>query len=254
MRIKERYHQVTSGYSSHDGLDDAFSMLSLEAKSCSETREKISPKNVIADRMSSELNPMSNDVTIVLMAMRKIREAIVASSRIDSFASQAYRFIIRATIPLKHMESYHPALLHLLHKIQPLMPLANSEYHEFLGYHILDLACRQDNLAAAYQAKCQYKYRDAKIETVLKALAHGNWYTFWALRTVVSRREASLMEWAENRMRTHALKCLGKAYLTLDRAYLQQSVQQEWEKLEEKDGLGWQVNGDVVQIRKISRK
>ena len=211
-------------------------------------------KSVTADKSSLEHNAISNEVSTVLMAMRKIREAIVASSRIDAFASLAYKFIIRATVPLKHMESYHPALLHLLYKLHPVTPLADADYHEFLRFYILDLACRQDDLAAAYEAKCQFKYRDNQIEAVLKALAHGNWYIFWALQKVVSRREASLMEWAESRMRTHALKCLGKAYLTVDRTYLQKSMQQDWGKLEEKDRLGWQVDGDVVQIRKMTRK
>ena len=188
------------------------------------------------------------------MAMRKIREAIVASARIDVFALKVYVFVIRSTILMGHMESYHPALLHLLHNIHSVVPLVESEHHEFLGYYILDLACRQNDLAAAYRVKSYYKHRDANIEAILKALVHGNWCIFWMLEGLIESRQRRLMQWAGKGMRSHALKCLGKSYPSVDKKYLEKVVRHHWEGLREKEGLGWQLDGDVVTIRRISRK
>ena len=56
----------------------------------------------------------------VLSALRKLREGIVASKRKDAFAVQAYLFCIRVSVLVKHSESYHPAILHLLHHASPV--------------------------------------------------------------------------------------------------------------------------------------
>lgn len=241
---------------SDNGLDDAFASLSLDGKSTQNPASRTGgPKGrEPAESQVGQSIPMSNELSTVLMAMRKIREAIVASARTDGFALHVYKFIIRATILLNHMESYHPALLHLLHKLHPVVPLAKSEFQEFLGYYILDLACRQDGLSEAYRAKWQFRYSDARVEAVLKALAHGNWCVFWMLQKVVTIHQRSLMEKAEDRIRTQALKCIAKSYLSVDKQYLEKSMQRPWEKIEGRDGMGWQLDGDVVTIKRVKKK
>ena len=250
----ERFDRLRHTSASDNDLDDAFTSLSLDGKSSqsAEIKSTISSR----DHLPQKQQPahVSNELSIVLMAMRKIREAIVASSRIDAFASKVYTFIIRTTILLKHMESYHPALLYLIHRIHPIVPLPNAEYHEFLGYDILDLACRQEDLAAAYQAKCNFGYKDARIEAVLQSLIHGNWYRFWMLRELVTRHQRSLLEWAEGRVRAHALNCLGKSYLRVDKKYLEQSCQHPWEVVQQSNAQGWQLDGDAIIIRGPRKK
>ena len=188
------------------------------------------------------------------MAMRKIREAIVASARTDLFVLQVYMFVIRATILLKNMESYHPALLHLLQRIHPKLPLERSEYHEFFGYFVLDLACRQTDLTEACRMKCHYNYKDEKVEAILKSLIHGNWYRFWALQKIVTPHQRSLMENAEDMIRRGALDCIGKSYLNVDRNFLETSTQCSWQQIVDKYKLAWQLDGDLVWIRRINRK
>lgn len=255
-KIKDRYRHIQSASFKNDALDDAFASLSLDGESskpleASQDRTtKMKPLVIKPDAA----NPNSKDLSIILIAMRKIREAIVASARKDAFASEVYVFIIRATISMGHLESYHPALLHLLHKIHPVMPLSESEHHEFLGYSMLDLACRQNDLASAYQLKCHYKYKDAKIEAVLKALVHGNWCRFWVLKGQSNIHQRRLMEFAEESMRTQAINCLGKSYLSVDKAYIEKATQQPWEEIKEREGKGWQLDGNVVTIRKINRR
>lgn len=251
-RVLERYNLVKST----NGLNDALASLSLSRNSSETLRtSNAMAKGVKSSKGRDRLSDSnSNGMTTILMAMRKLREAIVASARRDTFALKVYIFIVRSTILMGHMESYHPALLHLLHTIHPVVPLAESEYHEFLGYYILDLACRQNDLAAAYHVKCCYIYKDARIEAILRALVHGNWYIFWILEGRVEAHQRRLMQWAEEGMRVHTLNCLGKSYLSVDKIYLENAARHPWEELREKHDLKWQLNEDIITIRKIGRK
>ncbi|KAL8684153.1 MAG: hypothetical protein Q9218_008398, partial [Villophora microphyllina] len=142
------------------------------------------------------------------MAMRKLREAIVASRRHDLFAKSVYFFIIRTTVMLGHSESYHPALLYLFRCIYPCSILGKEEIVEFAGYLLLDLACRQNDLATAFRVRNMYNYRVQTVDKVLSALLHNNWVQFWDARTMASAYERRLISWADDTMANHAIRCL----------------------------------------------
>ncbi len=186
--------------------------------------------------------------------MRKIREALVASSRTDAFALGAYTFIIRATILERHVESYHPALLHLLRKFYTTPTFSGSEKHEFLGYYILDLACRQGDLVRAFKVRNMYGYRDTWVKLVFSALVHGNWFIFWKVKQLMNEYQKRLMESGEDRMRQHALKCLGRSYLSINTNYVQNATAKPWKELKEQENLGWQQDGETIIIKQIKRK
>ena len=188
------------------------------------------------------------------MAMRKIREAIVASSRTDSFASSAYAFIIRAAILQNHMESYHPALLHLLRKFYNSPNFSASEKHEFVGYYILDVACRQGDLAGAFKTRNIYGHRDKRVELVLEALVHGNWFIFWKVEQLLNDYQKQLMRSGEDLMRKHALRCLGRTYLTIDRPFFQKATGKPWDELKTQENLGWEQDGEKIIIKQTKRK
>ena len=244
-RVVQRYEGFWAG--SGRSLNNALASLSLDGAS-------LNGYSHVKSIMSNGSNSDPKELSTILMAMRKIREAVVSSARKDTFALQAYVFIIRATILEKLMESYHPALLHLLHTIHPVTPLTTVEYKEFVGYYILDLACRQNDLAAAYRVKTHYKYKDDQVEAVVKALVHGDWYTFWNIESLVTSHQKRLMEWTKDEMRSRALGCLGKGYLSVDKKYLEKAIHWRWEELVEKKDIGWQLEGDVVIIRRIKGK
>ena len=244
-KLVQRYEDFWAG--SGESLNDALASLSLDGASLN------GYSNVISS-VSNGSKSESKELSTILMTMRKIREAIVSSARKDTFALQAYIFIIRATILAKHMESYHPALLHLLHSIHPVTPLSTVEYNEFVGYYILDLACRQNDLAAAYHVKSHYRYKDDQVEAVLKALVHGDWCTFWNIESLVTSHQKRLMEWTQDEMRSRALGCLAKGYLSVDKKYLEKATHWRWEELVETKNVGWQLEGDVVIIRRIRGK
>lgn len=194
------------------------------------------------------------DLSMIIMAMRKLREGIVASKRIDDFSIQAYIFCIRLSILVKNMESYHPAILYLLRRMHLVQPLPKVELQEFVGYLILDLACRQGDLAQAFAIRRQYKLRDLKVDKVLSALTHDNYFVFWKVKRSVDGHKAKLMEFVEDRVRIQALKCLGRTYFNVDLEYLEYTTGKEWTLLVAEDRVGWELQGKNVIIRKPKAK
>ncbi|KAF4634170.1 hypothetical protein G7Y89_g3932 [Cudoniella acicularis] len=190
------------------------------------------------------------DLGILMMAMRKLREGIVASNRVDDFSIQAYIFCIRLSILMKHMESYHPAILHLLKKMHPIHPLSKTELQEFVAYLVLDVACRQNDLAEAYSIRHTWGLKDAKVDDVLRALAHDNYFLFWKVKRSVDGHKAKLIEFAEEGTRKQALKCLGRSYLAIDLPSLEQYTNMPWPSLTRDYGVGWQLETTKVIIRK----
>jgi hypothetical protein len=194
-----------------------------------------------------------NDMPNILMAMRKLREAILATQRRDAFAQRAYVFIIHASILTRHWESYQPALSYLLDRIHLHTPLTPAELQEFVGYRVMDLACRQYELGDAF-AILKTQLKDRRVETIVKCLVQDDWVRFWRVRKLVDGYQRALMEFAVERMRLHALKCLGRGYMSADKAFVERTGDATWAELV-KSGVGWQLleDGKVV-IRKPKPK
>lgn len=206
-----------------------------------------------ADRSTININLDASgqkDFSILMMAMRKLREGIVASNRVDDFSIQAYIFCIRLSILVKHMESYQPAILHLLKKMHPVHPLTSTALYEFVGYLVLDLACRQNDLAQAYLVRHRFGLHDPKVDAVLRALAHDNYCLFWKVQRSVDGHKAKLMEFVESDMKRQTLKCLGRSYLNIDLPALEQYTNSSWTSLTNEYKVGWELEGAKVIIRK----
>jgi hypothetical protein len=208
-----------------------------------------SPKTTLTTGKSTEIDT-TKDLSVLTMSMRKLREGIVASKRVDEFSTQVYIFCIRLSILIKHMESYHPALLHLLCQIHPIRPLSRLELQEFAGYLVLDLACRQQDLAQAHAVRIRHGLNDKKVLAVLDALVHDNYYIFWRVKRTVDGHKAKLMEYAEDAMRMHALKCLARTYFTVSLQFLEQMTGSTWDVLVKENQVGWELKGEEVMIRK----
>lgn len=191
--------------------------------------------------------PSIQELATVLASLRKLREAITASSRSDAFALRAYTFAIHVSVLCHDWASYLPSLLSLLNTIHPRNPLPPSTLHEFVGLLILDQACRQSDFAGARQTKLQYGYKDWRVETVLKCLVADDFVGFWRVRRAVDGYQRSVMEWADGGVRVHALKCLGKAYLSADRAFVERVTERRWEELVQ-EGVGWELSADGERV------
>ena len=234
-----------------NALDRAFASLNLDG-TADDIRTSDLSGTVANYKYGEQCDPARNkELGVLLMAMRKLREGIVGSGRIDSFAARAYVFIIRASILTSTFESYHPALLHLLHAIHPHTPLSSSELHEFVGYHILDLACRLKDYVEAFRVRSYWSYRDDRVEGVVLALIRDDWVNFWRLKDAVDGYQRAFISWAENDVRKHALKCLGKTYFTVERAYVERSGGRSWDDLKALNGVAWELEGNKVVIRRI---
>lgn len=198
----------------------------------------------------------THELPAILLAMRKLREAIVSTSRRDAFAQRAYVFIVRTTLhPFGHLESYHPSLLHLLNAIHPCTPLTPSELQEFGGYLVLDLACRSGDFSEAYRVKRKLGIKDWKVERVVKALVTDDWVLFWRVRRQVDAAQRTLLAWAEEGVRRHALKCLARTYLSVDCAFLERCTGASWARLVDKEKVAWVLDGNgTVTIRRPKAK
>lgn len=237
-------------------LEKAFSSIAFteSGESNGNHAERLAPSNgkLQKPQADSATSAAQTELHTLIHSMRKLREAMVASQRYDAFAQRAYVFIIRTAILVRHFQSYHPALLYLLRVIHPRRPLSAPELHEFVGYYILDLCCRQGDLHAAYDVRIRHGYKDRRLDKVLHAIVHDDWVTFWRMRRAVDGHQRALMEHKVNAMRVHVLKCLGKTYMTVEREYLERSAVMEWRSLVKKCGVGWELDpkGELVTIRK----
>ena len=240
----------------------------------------------------SSIVPKGNTqaLTEVLSALRKLREGIVASKRMDEFAVQAYLFCIRLSVLVKHPESYHPAILHLLHHVTTVPPPAAStpvlaatpvasaasdsastlsrrgsvvggksggmtltsvELSEIVSYLVLDAACRRGDLAEAHAQRRRWGLRDARVDAALRALAHDNWVEFTRLRRRADGHRARILEYADARLRRHALKCFARSYFSVDLPFLERSMGSTWARLTADDGVGWELEDDGVVGKRV---
>jgi hypothetical protein len=196
----------------------------------------------------------NKSLSSVIMALRKLREGIVASKRADAFSVQVYLFNIRLSVLVKQPESYHPAMLYLLNNMHMMHPLTSTELQEVATYLILDTACRRGDLAEAFMLRQRYHLRDAKLDSVLSALVHDNWVKFRHAKRRVDGHQARLMDFAGDEMRLHTLKCFGRTYMSVDLPYLEGMTERKWGELQEKDSVGWELDGEKVVIRRVKAK
>lgn len=236
-----------------DELSRQLSSLSISSESSTSNE----PTSIVPAVDSNELlsYPIQDvatnkDLSVLTMAMRKLREGIVASKRVDNFSVQAYIFCIRLTILIKHHESYQPAILHLLRTMHTALPLSSVELQEFAGYLVLDLACRQQDFAHAYAIRHAYALHDSKVDATLEALVHDNYHKFWKVKRSVDGYKAKLMEFADEVVRLQALKCLGRTYFTVDIEFLERATNTTWLDLKNRYGVGWELDSSKVIIRK----
>jgi hypothetical protein len=273
-RIVERYMKFCAASHSADDLQHQFALLSLKPENALLQSHNPLPDEAVS-RPSSALNsnaPHGEDIApvqpesptpkdgsspelqVIHAAMRKLREAIVASRRLDSFAQRAYVFIIRAAILARSWEAYQPAILYLLEQIHRQCPLPASELNEFAAYHVLDLACRQSDFNSAFMIRLAYHVKEWRVNMVLRSLISDDWVMFWRMRNRVDGYQRCLMSWAEDKMRLHVLKCLGRTYFTAKKAFVEKATEKSWEELI-KNGIGWELkDANTVIIRKPKSK
>ena len=199
-----------------------------------------------------------NELATIIEAMRKFREAIMASRRTDSFALSSYTFIIRATILTGRWEAYQPALLHLLRYLLPTDPRTAASpktRHEFVGYLILDLACRQDDLEEAHNVRHASHYADSTVNGLLRAITRHDWYSYWRFRERLDDYQKQLCGKVDERMRARALNCLEASYRPeVPKKYIEAVAGRTFSDDELRDVKpNWEVKGDGTVVLKRAK-
>ena len=254
-KIVERYLSFCSDAGDRDVLLSRFASLSLSSpQDGGPAPPSLAAAPPTTAASAPAASPPSQDLSDVLMALRKLREGLVASKRADDFAAQAYLFCARVAILAHQPAAYHPALLHLLRFIHPRHPLTTLEAAEAASYLVLDAACRRGQLAEALLLKRRFGLRDARVDAVLRALVADNWVAFRRLMGGVDAHRRRLMEYAEAEMRVHTLKCFGRTYLGVDVDFLEQSTGRTFAELKKDHGVGWELDGRRVVVRKVKGK
>jgi hypothetical protein len=259
-KIVARYMQFSTHHSKD--LESAFTCLSVDDSLSTPP----SPKpHASSPNKGAVTPPPSTEVDVILLALRKLREALLASSSVAAspvFSQRVHVFNIRLAILALHPSSYHPSLLHLLFVLHsPQYSLSPTELAEMTTYLILDLACRQCELASAYglrsTSKLRNNFQSRDVDEVLDAVITRNWVKFWRVQRRVDGYIRALMHWAVDDMRRDALKALGRAYMSSDLRWVLHSAgggEMSWEELVKKENMGWARDDDLVIIRKPKAK
>ncbi|KAL4958287.1 hypothetical protein BDW69DRAFT_191085 [Aspergillus filifer] len=261
-KIVARYIEFCARYSKN--LDAAWLSLPRSASNDATRNPPVS----VSQSTKSAVSPgpsAARELSTLLLSLRKLREATLATASTTpiAFAQRVHVFSIKVSIQAQHPPSYFPSLRHLLDNLHTSSnPLPDSELKDHISYLILDYACRQEDLVAAFdlraRARRQYNYQSREVDQILQAVTHDNWVIFWRIRKEVDSSMRAIMNWAEDRVRRQALKAVGKAYLGVDVAWIVEGCTGDqswtWEKLAEREKLGWEKEGDRITIRKPRSK
>lgn len=250
-KIVERYVKFCASFSDGEQLEIAFATLQITNATPAGPKSDTDAKrpSTSAPNAPSKAD-QTREMAMITMAMRKLREGCLGSGRRDAFAQKAYMFIIHVNILSRHWESYVPALHYLLREIHPVTALSEPDLEEFTSYHILDLACRQNDLLEAYTVRNHFGNRDRKVTAVLTALTHDNWVRYWRVLHAVDGYQRAILSFNNEHVRLHALKCIGRAYLSAERTFVEHSTDSSWFALVEQ-GVGWELqDNDQIVIRK----
>lgn len=200
----------------------------------------------------------------LLLTLRSLREALLATSRLDDFAKDVYVFTARTAILVQHKESYLPSLLHLLHNIHSNNPLTEKELAEFAGYYVIHLACVLGDFNEAYIIRKQFRLRSdgdanttwADVDAILRALVRNDYWSWAKLRDKVGVKMRRLMEMGEEVMLKRVVGCLGKTYFEVERVWVEEMLGMEVEEVKRRfEGTGdWEVCGEGGEGRVVVRK
>lgn len=275
-KIVARYMQFCTNHSKD--LDSAFASLSLEDDRAASSapashvliehgHQRLASAHPESEALpgTQQLNTPtpspSGELSIILLALRKLREGLLAASTSAPspvFSQRVHVFNIRTAILAFHPPGYHPSLLHLLFVLHtPTHPLPKSELVEMTTYLILDTAIRQNDLGQAfalrYNSKVKFGFKSRVVDSILRAVVMGDWVTFWRVRQKVDGYLRAILHWHIETQRKLALKAIGRTYLACDIKYILQSTsggEVSWEDLVRVEDVGWERDGDKAVIRK----
>ena len=115
---------------------------------------------------------------------------------------------------------------------------------------MLHAAAALEDYNAALAIKHEFGIVDRRAIQAVTAMIHANYWSFRAARNRVDQYVGRLMDYAEDRMRKLMLKCIGAAYFTVELAHLEVVAGMSWVRLQEDYGVGWELAGGTVTVRR----
>jgi hypothetical protein len=259
-KIVDRYMRFCARHSKD--LDAALTSLPTSRSNDATSNPPASRSVFKTNPAQKDAPPPSAELSTLLLSLRKLREAVLATAKTTpaEFSQRVHIFSIRLSILAHHPPSYFPSLRYVLDKLNSTShPLPGSEAKEMLTYLILDYACRQDDMVLAFElrarARREHAFESQTVDKVLAALIHDNWVVFWQLHNSVDSHIRAVMNWAADRVRRHALKAVGSAYISVHISWILGGCTGDektwtWEKLVEQEKLRWEREGDRVIIKR----
>ncbi|KAJ5132754.1 hypothetical protein N7448_006912 [Penicillium atrosanguineum] len=242
-KITKRYLQFCADHK--EDLDAALASLPISSSNDATSNPPAAAPSSKSSPAVKGVPPPSAELSTILLSLRKLREAALATSSSTpvDFSQKVHYFSIRLSILAQHPPSYFPSLRYSLDKLHSTShPFEDSEVKELVTYMILRL--------------CMPTRRHSQtVDQVLTALMNDNWIVFWRVRKGVDSYVRAVMNWAVDRVRRHALKAVGSAYLNVHVSWVVGGCTGDdgdwtWDKLVETEKLGWQKEGDKVIIRR----
>lgn len=258
--IVERYLRFCADH--RDNLDAALASLPTSASSDATSNPPAARPSSKSKPVNPAVPPAAVELSRLLLALRKLREAILSTANKTpvEFTQRVHIFSIRLSILAQHPPSYFHSLKYCVERLHSSShPFEDGEVKDLISYLILDYACRQGDMVAAFdlraRARKDHAFQSQTIDRILAALMHDNWVVFWQLRKSVDSYFRAVMNWAVDRVRRHALKAVGSAYLNVHVSWILGGCTGDdegwtWDKLVETEKLGWQKEGEKVIIRR----
>ncbi|KAK9448051.1 uncharacterized protein V1518DRAFT_456781 [Limtongia smithiae] len=175
----------------------------------------------------------------VLLGLRKLRQAILASGPPSAFGKDVFMFSVNVAVPTGQHEQYVPAMKWLLDDASAL--LTNAEAREVGALLTLHLAHFSNDVPAAFGAMQRYNvFGDLALRQVVHAWADRD-YVLWRR---LFRRESDparrrMMDFGDRQMAMETLKRIGAAYFFMPQQDVEALAGLPWRDCVEKLGCGW---------------
>lgn len=146
-----------------------------------------------------------------------------------------------------HYQTYVPSINYLLKNKSKLSP---AELNEITNIFALHLAHFSNNNSAALRVCHEYASDDLKLQRALKAYRTLDYFTWFKLyRFEKDLLYQRMMEFGEDRMTKHSLRCIQKSYFQLPKDYIDSVFHVDFETLKSNSHCDWTLKDNVVVIR-----
>lgn len=195
----------------------------------------------------------------ILMQLRVLREAILAIPPTE-FHKQVLIYSILVSAVYGHFQTYTPSFLTLLNDVLPELYETSQledyyrdddQFQRVCTIYIYHLVHYANQPAEAFTLLGQYFSPESPLYEFI-----GSWtdrdYFQWR-RAFDAETDPALhriMAFGEATMAKAALARVNNGYLKMDRTELEQLLGSNWQNLTREVGYDWQLNGDVVFVRR----